>query len=246
LWTFLESFWPEDRIEQWQSALYPRGIDGPGADTAINLITLSRDLHCYWNDGLFALKPISLSSDKRVLTIQFFWQVGHDTTSATIDVMSVPTSTRNVDCHKKIRIFDFRNPEDRRVTSGDIFELKTDDPVKRPLPDFSLLELQFFLQRIVGMAGAAEAVDIMGLDSSDDEAEENAVYDDDDEEIEDESDFDCVPELDRKLSSDPASQSPEPDLPRIPADASLILLGDKHDREVGRRLPVIQRITDRP
>jgi len=31
-----------------------------------------------------------------------------------------------------------------------------DDPIKKPLPSFELLELQWFLQRVQGMAGAAD------------------------------------------------------------------------------------------
>jgi hypothetical protein len=33
-------------------------------------------------------------------------------------------------------------------------ELKTDDAIERPLPSFKLLEMQWFLQRVIGMAGA--------------------------------------------------------------------------------------------
>jgi hypothetical protein len=35
------------------------------------------------------------------------------------------------------------------------FELKTDDAIERTLPSFQLLEMQWFLQRVIGMAGAA-------------------------------------------------------------------------------------------
>lgn len=43
----------------------------------------------------------------------------------------------------------------RFLKSGDIFELKTDNPKKKPLPSFRLLEMQWFLMCIVGMAGTA-------------------------------------------------------------------------------------------
>lgn len=41
------------------------------------------------------------------------------------------------------------------IKSGDSFELKTNDVTKKPLPSFKLLELQWFLTRVMGMAGAA-------------------------------------------------------------------------------------------
>lgn len=34
--------------------------------------------------------------------------------------------------------------------------METDDPEARPLPSFELLRLQWFLQRVTGMADAAE------------------------------------------------------------------------------------------
>jgi hypothetical protein len=43
-----------------------------------------------------------------------------------------------------------------RQESGQRIKIHTDDPDKKPLPSFELLELQWFLQRIQGMAGAAD------------------------------------------------------------------------------------------
>jgi hypothetical protein len=49
--------------------------------------------------------------------------------------------------------------DDRRIKSGDLFELKTDDPDARPLPSMKLLEMRWFLQRVMGMAGAADELE---------------------------------------------------------------------------------------
>ena len=54
-------------------------------------------------------------------------------------------------------MFDLRT--DKRIKSGDFFKLKTDDAEARPLPSFALLEMQWFLTRVVGMAGAAGPYD---------------------------------------------------------------------------------------
>lgn len=42
----------------------------------------------------------------------------------------------------------------------------TDNPRARPLPSFELLEMQFFLQCISGMAGAAESSDFWFWDDN--------------------------------------------------------------------------------
>jgi len=39
------------------------------------------------------------------------------------------------------------------IRSGDMFTLTTDDPDKKPLPSFKLLELQWILQKITAMSG---------------------------------------------------------------------------------------------
>lgn len=44
--------------------------------------------------------------------------------------------------------------QDERLVSGTRFTMTTDDPIKKPLPDMGLLELQWHLQRIVAMLGA--------------------------------------------------------------------------------------------
>ena len=120
------------------------------------MITLSADAHILWNEGAFALKPISVSEDNTTLTIQFFWQAKHPLVMPTINLTTIPLSTRNLESNDETRLIDCRQSEDRRIKSGDLFELTTDDPEARPLPSMALLEMQWFLQRVMGMAGAAD------------------------------------------------------------------------------------------
>jgi hypothetical protein len=42
-----------------------------------------------------------------------------------------------------------------RIRSGEIFTFTTNDPENLPLPSLGLLEMQWVLQRLVGMSGAA-------------------------------------------------------------------------------------------
>ncbi|KAG4434265.1 hypothetical protein IFR05_010255 [Cadophora sp. M221] len=74
----------------------------------------------------------------------------------TINLTTTPLSTRNLDSNDETRLIDCHQSEDRRIKSGDLFELTTDDPVARPLPSMAPLEMQWFLQRVMGMAGAAD------------------------------------------------------------------------------------------
>jgi hypothetical protein len=157
-WDHLRMFWPEEKVAAWTAQLFPQGINEMGVERVYNLITLSKDAHDCWNRGGFALKPISVSEDKTTLKIQFFWQKKQNT-QATMSLLTTPFSTEDLDRnegaveHGTIKLFDHNKK--RLIKSGDIFELKTDDVMARPLPSFQLLEMQWFLTRVVGMAGAA-------------------------------------------------------------------------------------------
>jgi len=49
----------------------------------------------------------------------------------------------------------FEDDIPRDLRSEDTFTLTTDDPVNKPLPSFKLLHMQWILQRITAMSGAA-------------------------------------------------------------------------------------------
>jgi hypothetical protein len=183
-WDLLKNFWPEEKIAGWEAELFPRGIHEMGIERVYNLITLSKTAHDYWNRGAFALKPISMSKDNTTLKVKFFWQRKQNT-QATMSLLTTPFSTEDLDHNEGA--FDSGIPElyrrGDRIKSGDFFELKTDDVMKRPLPSFQLLEMQWFLQRVIGMAGAAVPYEPDWLDEDSDEEISNPGLD----EVEDES-----------------------------------------------------------
>jgi hypothetical protein len=162
-WDHLKIFWPEEKVAAWEAELFPGGIDETGIDKVYNLLTLSRDAHASWNRGAFALKPISVYNDNSTLKVQFFWQKKQEDTQPTISLLTTPFSTENLDHNKGavdssiIRLFNIHTQ--KPIKSGEFFELQTDDAIARPLPSFQLLEMQWFLQRVVGMAGAAGPYD---------------------------------------------------------------------------------------
>ena len=111
-----------------------------------------------WTKGLFALKPLKLSCDLKKLTVQFFWQVpGNFNAESKVDLLTEPTPSEGLDLvangHFLNRLEnDGSTP---RIRSGDTFTFTTEDPKTLPLPSVELLEMQWILQRLVGMCGAA-------------------------------------------------------------------------------------------
>ena len=171
----LKNFWPAEKVTAWEEIVFP---DGPeeehGLETPRNLITFSSDAHRLWNHGVFALKPISISEDNTTLTIQFFWQTKQPLTMLTINLTTMPLSTRGLDHGNDGTYLHARRPSEDGpskfylIKSGDIFKLKTDDPEARPLPSMALLEMQWFLQRVMGMAGSADKLKSWDCHFSDD------------------------------------------------------------------------------
>ena len=158
----LRNFWSEEKIAAWEKPIFPDGLEKRGLETPKNLITLSPTVHRLWNKGVFALKPISISEDNTTLTIRFFWQTKQHLNMPTINLTTIPSSTSDLDQSDLGTFFPYRRlpgespSKHRLIKSGDLFELKTDDPEARPLPSMALLEMQWFLQRVMGMAGAAD------------------------------------------------------------------------------------------
>ncbi len=157
-WKSLELFWPAEKIATWKAKLFPNSISNKGQDEVYNLISLRPDVHRMWGQGLFALKPVSESEDKTTLTVQFFWQTKISSSFPKISLTVQPHSTKGLEQTTGAQGGSIWLPNKDRnpIQSGDLFELKTDNPITKPLPSFELLELQWFLQRVQGMAGAAE------------------------------------------------------------------------------------------
>lgn len=112
-----------------------------------------------WARGAFALKPISC--DKTTLKVQFFWQKKQQEAQTAISLLTTPFSTEGLSQNTDVlgggavKLFREDGGEEK-IQSGDFFTLQTDDPETKPLPSFTILELQWFLQRVMGMAGAAD------------------------------------------------------------------------------------------
>jgi len=113
-----------------------------------------------WNRGLIALKPLELSPDRKELTVQFFWQVpGKYEIDSRVDLLAEPTSSEGLDLIGDgyfLSCIEGDGTTRHDIRSGEVFTFTTKDPQNLPLPGLELLEMQWFLQRLVGMSGAAE------------------------------------------------------------------------------------------
>jgi hypothetical protein len=160
----LKNFWPQEKIAAWEAELFPVGLCEFGIERVYNLITLSRGAHDMWARGAFALKPISESDNKTTLKVQFFWQKKQQEAQTAMSLLTTPFSTEGLSQNAEVlggaaaKLFKEDEGDENvpAIRSGDYFTLQTDDPETKPLPSFTLLELQWFLQRIQGMAGAAD------------------------------------------------------------------------------------------
>jgi hypothetical protein len=159
-WDLLRLFWDKDRVEKWNRKIFPDSQNPDvGVERCFNLISLAPHAHDMWNRGLFALKPLKLSRNRKKLTIQFFWQVpGNYDMKSRIDLLIKPTSSEGLeivgDGYFLNRLEN--NSLTPRIRSGETFTFITNDPENLPLPSLELLEMQWILQRLVGMCGAAE------------------------------------------------------------------------------------------
>lgn len=182
-WSLLNVFWEPERVESWKREIFGNSMnfDKP-THGCFNLISLQKDAHALWGAGRFALRPIEYSTDHKTLKIEFHWVRKPSHRLEEIDLLKIPETSRGVweyrDGHGGLGFPTGTYMEDGRpvwdvVRSGDVFTMTTSDSDKLPLPSLPLLELQWNLQRIAGMSGAAEPQEEFSYD--DDEEEERAM-----------------------------------------------------------------------
>ena len=121
------------------------------------MLCLSSHAHTDWNKGLFALKPLDLLADKKEMRVEFFWQprYRHNPGNKT-KILTDPVSSKGLaGVDEEVFLCRRTGTSPAFIRSEEISTLKTDDPIERPLPSINLLEMQWILQRLVGMSGAA-------------------------------------------------------------------------------------------
>jgi hypothetical protein len=140
LWGGLSLFWSQDKVQRWRDEIFPHGNEN-GSESAINLISLNHTCHVLWNAGAFALKPILVSADQKVLTLEFWWQKKMQA-GQSMSLTTRPWATHGLDRGSDgDRIVKDSEPHLIRITSGYRFTIETDNPDLRLLPSFQLLNL---------------------------------------------------------------------------------------------------------
>ncbi|KAI9371598.1 hypothetical protein BJX61DRAFT_543540 [Aspergillus egyptiacus] len=159
-WDIFRMFWSEKKIKSWEAGV----LGNEGTETTLpNLLCMDPTVHALWGKARFAIKPLELSSDRKKLRVELHWlpamkyvqrQLG-TAPSSLINTISAPGGTRLYDC-----------PTDRRIQTGDVLTFTTNDPENLPLPSVDLLDMQWVLNRLTALSGAADVSD-EELDSDD-------------------------------------------------------------------------------
>ncbi|KAJ5485574.1 hypothetical protein N7539_005562 [Penicillium diatomitis] len=169
IWTWLETFWGEERTRSWKQQLIQGEDDALNTEFLANLMTLSVQAHCYLDAGLCAFRPISINEAKTSMTVSFHWlplPMADARRTSRVPLQSHPYperrqgwvhTPRENEEDGEIGLFHWGRME--VIRSGFIFEMSTPDPKIIPLPSFELLELRWHLSRIMAMQGAAEDED---------------------------------------------------------------------------------------
>ncbi|RAK98911.1 HNH endonuclease signature motif containing protein [Aspergillus ibericus CBS 121593] len=134
-WEVLGTYWSPQQVKAWEEQTF----DPDGTETCSNLMCMNNMAHKLWEKAGFALKPLSLSEDKRQLEVQFYWLPMNKYRGAMRGLVNFVTDTR--------------------LCSGDILTFKTGDPEGHPLPSMELLNMQWVLHRVLALSGAAYATD---------------------------------------------------------------------------------------
>jgi hypothetical protein len=163
-WSLLRVFWPVEKVNSWRSKIFvdPRNPNR-GTETVKNMITLSASAHRLHSIGAFALRPVRITQDKTQLELEFHWLARREREAmARIGLLDPPDSTRGRTSsrHDYERLGRLDSPSSLTLLeTGTKFTMTTDDPDDKPLPDPELLELQWYLQRVFSMSGAADWLD---------------------------------------------------------------------------------------
>ncbi|KAL2818762.1 hypothetical protein BDW59DRAFT_151797 [Aspergillus cavernicola] len=167
-WGILSTFWTTERINDWKQRILGDGR----TEVCQNLLTLCPNAHRLWGRARFALQPVKLSEDQKSLTLRFFWLPTRKFTKR-MSISTCPSPPAALESGPKYaKLFDCLS--EIKVCSGHEITMNTDDPHNKPLPSVELLQMQWTLNRIAAISGAAD-VDDEELDDTDDEDDEEVL-----------------------------------------------------------------------
>ncbi|KAE8380422.1 hypothetical protein BDV26DRAFT_257341 [Aspergillus bertholletiae] len=152
-WLLLSIFWSSKTIAKWKKEL----MGGENPEVPQNLLCLSSIVHDLWGSARLAFKPIKISKDKTSLTMQFWW-LPHREYSDRVALQVAPSLPSNLKASPlNAKLWDCDT--DQPIYSGQLITMTTHDPVAMPLPSLDLLHMQWMLNRVAAMSGAADVMD---------------------------------------------------------------------------------------
>lgn len=110
-------------------------------------------------------KPISPSDDKKCLTVKFFW-LRKESRPPNMNIYETPSLEGRDQGPGYARLW--KHETTNPIQSGDKLRIETEDPENLPLPSWELLEMEWFLNRIAAISGAADVEDDYDSDHDDD------------------------------------------------------------------------------
>ncbi|KKZ58458.1 hypothetical protein EMCG_00949 [[Emmonsia] crescens] len=167
-WEILSYFWDSSKISQLRQYVMQNSTEIIG-----NYLLLAPSVHAYWDEQLFALKPLVMSDDKKSLTVEFSWLCPENVDSVRLTTAALPEDSQQFTIkppsfpahlgqggrkcafseRPNLRIYNCETNE--QIVSGQIITFTTEDPETMPLPDPRLLGLQWTLHRVFALAAAA-------------------------------------------------------------------------------------------
>lgn len=156
-----------ERADRWRDAIMTGTGDSRKYDTdrPENMITLSLEVQRYWEDDLCAFHPISLSDNKKSMTLAFHWLPVPDESQLheQLDIINLqdhPYPHQRMGCldtpGRGIQIHD--PATNKPFSSGHIITIETEDPVKMPLPSIDLLDMQWMMKRSSRLSGESASL----------------------------------------------------------------------------------------
>lgn len=151
-WINPRTFWTDERIARWKSALFTE----QSTEVLPYLMILSPRSYAYWGKVLFALQPLTVSPDNISMDVRFFWLRPY-LRGPTINLTTCPSLPNNITSPiRNMKLFN--HITEQTIRSGTKITLRTDNPQLRSLPSKDLLEMQWALHRLTALSGGVEAV----------------------------------------------------------------------------------------
>lgn len=137
LWRILEAFWGQEKAAVWRRKAVEAGCS--------NLICLDSSLYTAWSSAKFVLQPISVEGT--TLKFRLFWLRSLNARYPGVESLLIKPDDMLADAPGDTQCA-------RLPPNGSLFAVTAKEPCL--LPSFELLELQWHLQRLAALSGAAE------------------------------------------------------------------------------------------